>query len=192
MDLVFGSAGEMALAQRPTVAAGEPFEASLESAFSEYYPRIVKVLERMLGDSFEAEEVATETFLKLAAQRLPLSEYKNLGGWLYRTATRLGIDFVRAAERRRHYERTAAGELQTFDTPLEQVLRNDRVRAVRAALARLSPFQSQILVLRSHGLAYKELADALNIKATSVGALLARAQAAFEKAYRLAETGREK
>ena len=165
---------------------------SLEAAFFEYFPRIVRVLDRMFGNRAEAEEAAVDTFLKLSAERLPVEEYRNLGGWLYRTASRVGLDRLRAAERRRRYEQLAAREPQSGETPLDQVLRKEEVRAVRAALARLSPFQARILILRSEGLSYKELAEALDIKAVSVGTLLARAQAAFEKAYRKTAAGREK
>lgn len=166
-------------------------EASLEAAFFDYYPRVVQVLDRMLGNRFEAEEVAVETFLKLAEQRTALAEYRNLGGWLYRTATRLGIDFMRAAKRRRHYEEMAAREPRETDTPFDGVMRQDRMRAAREALARLNPVQAQLLMLRSQGLSYKELAEAMKVKPVSVGKLLERAQSAFEKAYRQAETRRQ-
>jgi RNA polymerase sigma-70 factor, ECF subfamily len=164
---------------------------NLEAAFHEYYPRIVQVLDRMLGNRFEAEEVAVETFLKFDSRQASAPGSRNLGGWLYRTATRLAIDFMRAAERRRRYEDMAAREPRSPDTPLDQVLRAEREHAARTALARLSPFQAQLLLLRSQGLSYKELADAMQIKAASVGTLLARAQSAFEKQLRKAEAGRE-
>ena len=166
-------------------------EAGLEAAFFDYYPRIVQVLDRMLGSRFEAEEVAVEAFLKLAGERTPLSQYQNLGGWLYRTATRLGIDFMRAAERRRHYEELAAREPHEADTPLEGVLRDERARSAREALARLSCFQAELLMLRSQGLSYKEVAALMKIHPGSVGKQLERAQAAFEKAYRKIEAGRQ-
>ena len=39
-------------------------------------------------------------------------------------------------------------------------------------------------MLRAEGLAYKELAEALGIHSGSVGTLLARAEAEFERRYR--------
>ncbi|MCX7668548.1 MAG: hypothetical protein N2439_00555, partial [Anaerolineae bacterium] len=59
--------------------------------------------------------------------------------------------------------------------------------AVRRALARLPQKQAQLLLLRYAGLSYRELADAMEMAPGSVGTLLARAEAAFEQAYR-AET----
>ncbi len=55
---------------------------------------------------------------------------------------------------------------------------------VREALARMKPAQAQLLILRHSGLSYQELAEALGVKASSIGTLLARAEAEFEKRYR--------
>ncbi|HWR54096.1 MAG TPA: sigma-70 family RNA polymerase sigma factor [Bryobacteraceae bacterium] len=158
-------------------------DSAFESIFFEYYPRVFAVLYRMLGDRAQAEELASDTFLKLSRQ--PPAPFENLGGWLYRTATRLGIDSLRAAHRRKRYETEAApGLLGSAADPLGDVLREERVRQVRATLANLKPIQAQILMLRSTGLSYKELSDTLGIRSTSVGRVLSRAEAAFEKAHR--------
>jgi RNA polymerase sigma-70 factor (ECF subfamily) len=165
-------------------AAAGAIEIALEGAFHEFYPRLIAILCRMLGERAQAEELASDTFLKLAQQPMRPEEYDNLGGWLYRTATRLGIDSLRAAERRRRYEHAAGAESVAPASPLDEMLRAERCASVRATLARLKPIQAQILMLRSSGLSYKELAQALDVKPTSVGRLLARAEAAFEKAWR--------
>jgi RNA polymerase sigma-70 factor (ECF subfamily) len=59
--------------------------------------------------------------------------------------------------------------------------------SVRKALAALSERQMQLLVLRQAGLSYRELALALGVAPGSIGTLLARAEAAFESAYRALE-----
>jgi RNA polymerase sigma-70 factor (ECF subfamily) len=184
---------EIALTMAPdTSAAGTASpEDGLAAAFHQYYPRIVEVLDRMLGNRFEAEELAVEAFLKFDNRRMPMATYENLGGWLYRTATHLAIDFMRAAETRRRYEEMAGRETRDTASPLDQALSAERFRLARAALARLKPFQAQLLTLRGQGLSYKELAEAMNIKPAGVGTLLARAQSAFEKEYRNAEAGRQ-
>jgi DNA-directed RNA polymerase specialized sigma24 family protein len=50
-------------------------------------------------------------------------------------------------------------------------------------LSLLKPAQAQLLILRSAGLSYKELADALEVKATSVGTMLNRAEEEFRDRY---------
>lgn len=160
-------------------------ESAFERVFSEYYGRIVSVVFRVVGDRARAEELASDTFLRLYQQPLEEGEYENLGGWLYRTATRLGIDSVRSASRRTRYEQQAGHDFAaTPDNPLDEVLRAERRREVHAALARLKPKQVQILTLRSSGLSYKEIADVFGVQVNCVGRLLARAEEAFEKAWR--------
>jgi RNA polymerase sigma-70 factor (ECF subfamily) len=159
-------------------------ESAFERVFSEYYARIVSVAYRVVGDRARAEELASDTFLRLYEQPLGEGEYQNLGGWLYRTATRLGIDSMRSAVRRTRYEQQAGPDLALHpENPLDEVLRGERRRQVQTALARLKPKQIQILTLRSSGLSYKEIAEALGVRINCVGRLLARAEAAFEKAW---------
>ena len=54
---------------------------------------------------------------------------------------------------------------------------------VRTTLARMRPRDAELLLLRSSGLSYEELAAALEVKSASVGTLLSRAQQAFRKEY---------
>jgi len=54
---------------------------------------------------------------------------------------------------------------------------------VRTVLAALKEQQAEILLLRSSGLSYDELAAALELNPSSVGTLLSRAQQAFRKEY---------
>ena len=57
-------------------------------------------------------------------------------------------------------------------------------RQVRAALALLKRREASLLALRYGGASYREIAETLGIAPTSVGTLLRRAEAAFERAYR--------
>jgi RNA polymerase sigma-70 factor (ECF subfamily) len=48
----------------------------------------------------------------------------------------------------------------------------------------LKPRDAQLLLLRSSGLAYRELAETVGVNPNSVGTLLARAEAEFERHFR--------
>jgi RNA polymerase sigma-70 factor (ECF subfamily) len=56
-------------------------------------------------------------------------------------------------------------------------------KQVRTVLARLDTRRAELLLLRSSGLTYDEVAAALALNPASVGTLLARAQQAFRKEY---------
>jgi RNA polymerase sigma-70 factor, ECF subfamily len=181
------SLSSVAGGERTTLAVESKWaESAFEELFLQYYDRIVAVLFRLVGDRARAEELANDVFVKL--YRYPLSPRPdaNVGGWLYRTATNLGIDALRAAARRRHYEQAAArGAAQTDSTPnpLDEILREERRNLVRAVLAALRPAHAQLLILRSSGLSYNQLAESLGVQRGSVGTMLARAEREFEKRY---------
>ncbi len=156
-----------------------------DGVFRAHYPRVVGLLARLTGDRGEAEEIASDVFCKLA-RRGPAGD-EDPAPWLYRVASNAGLDALRSGARRRRREETAAAErLRAEHQPsaLEDVLREERRARVREILAGLKPRDAQLLMLRAEGLAYKELAEALGIHGASVGTLLARAEAEFERRYR--------
>jgi len=159
-------------------------EADFQAIFQQHYARIVDILVRLLGDRAHADDVANDAFWRL--YRHPtLQADGNVGGWLYRTATHLGIDALRMSGRRRQHEE-AAGRTKQENIqagPLDDLLREERCRRVRQVLSLLKPAQAQLLILRSAGLSYKEIADALEVKATSVGTMLNRAEEEFRCRY---------
>jgi RNA polymerase sigma-70 factor, ECF subfamily len=159
-------------------------EADFRAVFLQHYARIVSILVRLLGDRSRAEEVANDAFWRLYRQPA-LQVDGNVGGWLYRTATNLGIDVLRSSVRRRQLEEAAghmANEL-TSDGPLQDLLRKEKCRRVREVLSLIKPAQAQLLTLRSCGFSYKELAEALEVKPTSIGTMLNRAEEEFRSRY---------
>jgi RNA polymerase sigma-70 factor (ECF subfamily) len=161
-------------------------ESAFQRLFVENYGRVVSVLHRLLADRAQAEELANDVFWRLYRQPwLRGNTDGRVGGWLFRTATNLGIDALRAAARRKHYEH-AAGQVRleaAAADPLHDVLQAEKRRRVRSTLARLKPAQARILILRSSGFSYSELAECLGVKRSSMGTLLARAEAQFQKRY---------
>jgi len=153
-----------------------------DALFREHYPRVVAMLARLTGDRGQAEEIASDAFCKLsrgeASSSLP---------WLYRVATNAGLDALRRNARRRQHEQAAHVESlrsAAADCALERILSEERRARVQAVLAEMKPRDAQLLVLRADGLAYRELAESLGVQASSIGTLLARAEAEFERKFR--------
>ena len=159
-------------------------EADFREIFQQHYARIVDILVRLLGDRGHADEIANDAFWRLYRQPT-LQTDGNVGGWLYRTAMNLGIDALRMSARRRQHEETAGRIAQENiqSGPLDDLLREETCRRVRRVLSLLKPAQAQLLILRSAGLSYKEIADVLEVKATGVGTMLNRAEEEFRNRY---------
>jgi len=152
----------------------------IETIFQAEYQKVARVIARVLRDPARAEELAVEVFLKWS--RNPKAHGENSSAWLYRVAVRAGLD-----ELRRETRRTRLGQLLPFvghsATPEEvRASREDQER-VRAVLAAIQPRQAELLILRSQGLSYDELASGLDLKPASIGTFLNRAEQTFRKEY---------
>jgi RNA polymerase sigma-70 factor, ECF subfamily len=161
-------------------------QAAFDALFQRYYPRIYQVLYRLVGD--EADDLAQETFMRLYA-RPPENPATDLAAWLYQVATRLGYNALRSAQRQRAH-RDLLGRLTGGSgwQPAEQDPENwteerETARRVRETLAQLGQREATLLVLRTSGLSYAEIARTVGVSPGSVGTLLARAERAFERKY---------
>ena len=162
------------------MSAAEAARNDFEALFRTYYSRLARLLYRVTGDAARAEEIAAEAFWRL--YRRPPRSNDNVEGWLYRTGVRLALDRLKQERRRARYEALAA-VFRSVPGPYKAVEDRERATRVRRALAALKPKNVLLIVLRSEGLSYGELAAALRLNPGSVGTLLARAEEAFRKEY---------
>jgi len=159
-------------------------EAEFNRLFLEHYSQITAAAFRLVEDTGEAEELASEAFWKL--WQSPPRSSENVLGWLYRVVVNLGYNRLRSARRRNLHETSAILDAlaasQSDELPAEIERRQDR-QQVRAILARLPERDVQLLILHALEMPYKEIAAALRINPNSVGTLLARAEHKFENLY---------
>lgn len=177
--------------QSRTARSAQESEA-FDLCFQQNWGPICEVLYRLTGDMHEAEDLALETFLQLY-EHPPLDD-RNLGGWLYRTATNRGLNALRAQKRRKYYENQAVRETDNYENEDRQQMDPARVvekaqerQRVRMVLGGMKPRSAMLIVLRHSGLAYNEIAAALEIAPGSVGTLLVRAEREFAKRYKALE-----
>ena len=185
-------AEEFALNPADAASNGDSRSAAwVEVLFRAHYARITSMLARLTGDRGQAEEIAADVFHKLSKRPALLEGRDDLTAWMYRVATNAGFDALRTNSRRRKYEQAAGvngihamAPNHTQDSALDEMLRQERCARVRSVLSDMKPREAQLLLLRSSGLAYREVAQTLGIQPGSVGTLLARAEAEFERRFR--------
>ena len=188
MDVVLRGVQPEEITLQPAAVppAGGRGAQSVESLFREHYARMVGMLARLTGDRAHAEEVAADVFHKLSQRPELLAGQDDLTAWMYRVATNAGLDAVRTNTRRRKREEVAGLDAHAPAPPdaLDSMLREERRTRVREVLESLKPREAQLLLLRANGLAYRELAQTLGVEPGSVGTMLARAEAEFERRFR--------
>ena len=153
----------------------------LDTLFRAHYERIARVIGRVIHDHARAEELAVEVFLKWWQN--PRAQGEHAEGWLYRTAVRGALDELRRQTRRGRFERLLGFGREAPPTPEHLYAVTVEQQNVRAVLGSLRRREAELLVLRSQGLSYQEIASALEVNPTYVGSLISRAQEAFRKEY---------
>lgn len=173
---------------RPMKLSKSESNRSFESIFHEYWNSIHRLLARMVIDPAEAEDLALETFYRLYKYRTSQFETLNIRAWLYKVATNLALQSIRGFKRREQYEiragRDALIEANEDQPPKILAEKEDRYH-VRMALGQMKSRQAELLIMRYSGMAYKDIAAALDLSPTSIGPLLLRAEREFEQCYRM-------
>lgn len=184
------SAKDVALMPSPWARSeGHAQEAQFEIAFRDHCEGLYRFLFGLVGSRHEAEDLAQEAFLRLYSHDFAAERQHNPRAWLYRVAVNLAHNARRGEQRRAGRETRAEARepgMSPVD-PADVALRRSERETVRRALGRLRARQVRLLLLRHSGLSYKELAEVEGIAPTSVGTLLARAEAAFAAVYAAGE-----
>ncbi len=167
-----------------------------EAIFLEHWPRVYGLLLRLVGDRAEAEDLALDAFLRLYQREgvnpsaAKVKDDFNVGGWLHRVATNLGLNAIRGWKRRQRYELESGKADITSSapaSPAEIYAAGEERQRVRLILSQMEPRQAQLLILRHSGRSYKEIAAALDVSVASIGTLLGRAESEFARRYRAAD-----
>ena len=152
----------------------------VQSAFRLHYPALYRFALRFSGDPDAAEDLVQEAFVRLLEQDLPDDEVRP---WLFVVTGNLARDRSRKRSRRRRLLEQHPPAPVRPEPPEVSAERAERIAAVRAVLQELSERDRTILLMREEGFRYAEIADAIGVKHTSVGALVARALRRFSAAW---------
>lgn len=158
---------------------------AFEGLFRAEYARVVGIAHRVLADEAEAEDVAQEVFVSFYRAHPANAPYGP--AWLHAAAAHAALNALRGRDRRTRREAAQAMPVDATtagDDPAEIVAASETRDEVRAVLARLPERSAAMLALRYAGLSYAEIAAALDVRASSVGTLLRRAEDAFRRELR--------
>ena len=144
------------------------------AAFEPIRPRLIRVAYRMLGSVADAEDVVQEAFIRwLKAER---NEVREPEGFLIRTVTRLCLDVLKSARRRRE---TYVGPW--LPEPVVEaeadMLDDDVTLPLLLALERLSPLERAAFILHDvFGVGFAEIGETIGKDAAACRQLASRAR----------------
>ena len=149
-----------------------------DALYDEVFPPLYRYCHRLTGDPDVAEDVAQEAFVRLLDRRV-IGERPALRVWLFKVATHLIRDRWRVSENRRRLLQINPVTPGGTPDPEQALERGEDVASVRSALAQLDARDRELLLMREEGFSYKDMAESVGVRATSIGTLLARAQKRF-------------
>lgn len=176
------------------MTATEPPDRAVEfeALFRAQQRRLWGLVYRLTGSAEDADDVVQESFVRLVAQP-PASPIAELGPWLKRVATNLGIDALRRRRRRNYIGPWLPSPVDTSDLDLvdaqpsaspDPEARYGLIESVTfaflLAIEVLSPRQRAVLLLRDVlGCSARETADLIGASEGNVRVLHLRARTAL-------------
>lgn len=161
-----------------SAAAGDA--ASFGLLYDRHFPTVYRYAFLRARDRMEAEDVTSETFIRALRFLHRYEPRAPFAAWLVRIARNVLIDRARRESRREIRERAFA----TPDVvdPEREALARGEARELRAALARLSELQRDVLILRYFaGLSTEEISAAIGKGASTIRGIQHRAIAALRR-----------
>ncbi|HXH59747.1 MAG TPA: sigma-70 family RNA polymerase sigma factor [Fimbriimonadaceae bacterium] len=155
-------------------------EAAMGALIARHRVRLVRVAANVLRDSFEAEDVTQEAFLKAFREIHKLRDDKAFSGYIYRICVRLCMDRLRSRKT----------ESLVIDKPEPSKGAQIETRVVvEDLLGEMTPELRLTLVLREmEQLSYEEVAEMMNVPVGTVRSRLHTARERFRNLW-LAATG---
>jgi RNA polymerase sigma-70 factor, ECF subfamily len=157
--------------------------AALELLFHRYADRVYGFAYGMLHAREDAEEVVTETFIRVFRFAGEFRAEGSFHSWLFRIAKRLCLDRLRQPK-------LVTLPLQEWDQPEDDIFEEERDRSdmrqlVRQALSCLSEDYRAVLIMRDvQGLSNREVAEAIGKSEVAAKSLHHRARRALRDALR--------
>ena len=154
------------------------FMSETERLFEQHSAALYRFARVLLHQPEDAEDVVQVAFVKLIEHLSRGGDRTNLRAWLFTVTANLARDRIRARRRWMPWE-----DAEEPRVPAETTLAAaDPQREFLTIAYTLAPRDRMLLALRAQGLSYREIADAAQIKPSSVGQLLARALSKWKKA----------
>jgi RNA polymerase sigma-70 factor (ECF subfamily) len=146
---------------------------SAAAAFDPLRPRLTRIAYRMLGSVADAEDVVQDAFLRwLAADRGAVREPQ---AWLSRVVTRLCLDVLKSARRKREVY-VGPWLPEPVFTPEEDAV-DDVTLPLMLALERLSPLERAAFLLHDvFGVGFDEIAETIGRDEAAARQLASRAR----------------
>ena len=158
--------------------------ADLREVFIEHYGSLFGFAYRMLGDTYDAEDIVQEAFIRLAQQGTRNEDPCVLRRWLFVVTRNLCISHYRASFYRRTMQLDEGVAVETSQlNPRAQAVRREQRDIIKRAVLDLPPSLREVIILREYeDLSYSEIAEVVGCSVGTVKSRIARAREVLRSA----------
>lgn len=166
---------------------GDRIEA-FDSFYKDLFATIYRYAFRLVGNSQDADELTQESFTRLYDFLADGSDVRNPKLLIYRIVHNVCLNFLKRQKMLVKIMGRPIDVSLSFHTNEEESLqKEERAALVRQALKGLPQRDQRCLLFYQDGFSYAEIAEAVGIKKTSVGKILARALERLSREIRQGE-----
>lgn len=168
--------------------------AAFEELIAAYQKKVLNLAFRMLGNSADAEDAAQDIFVRVFKAIPNFNEESKFSTWLYKVSTNVCLDLLRRRKRQNVNNTVSINQYSSDEeeyelpvedkapTPYEQAQKSEAMRALERALDQLGEEQKAVIVMRDiNGLAYEEIAEAMNCSLGTIKSRINRSRLALRK-----------
>ncbi|UOR10567.1 RNA polymerase sigma factor SigW [Halobacillus amylolyticus] len=169
-------------------------QSAFEDIVSFYQNKVYYICYRMIGNAYEAEDLAQEAFIRAYTNIHTFDERRKFSTWLYRIATNLTIDRIRKKKPDYYLDAEVRGTdgLDMYSqlaidqaSPEEEVESLELQSYIHREILALPPKYRSVIVLRYlDELALQEIAEILDIPVGTVKTRVHRGREALRKRLR--------
>ncbi|SDK21501.1 sigma-70 family RNA polymerase sigma factor [Sediminibacillus albus] len=155
---------------------------SLDTIYRSYMIDIYRYLLSLCGDSYLAEDIVQETFLRAFLYIEDINNINNIKPWLFSVAYHTFVDVKRKAKFNVIKEDYFFGNIMQMDSPEKKVILKKQVQEIRQIINKMKEKQKHaILLVDFHQLSYQEAATVMSVNVPHLKVLLFRARKAVVK-----------
>lgn len=151
-------------------------QSAFDEIFREWYPRLVLIADRLVGERQVAEDLAQEVFLELWRRRESLALETTVHAYLLQSVRNRSLNHLRHAHVRRKSVPDVV-EMAGSSMPADaEAVAAELAVAIQGAMDALSPRCREVFQMsRERGLKYSEIATQLGISVKAVEAQMGKA-----------------
>ena len=137
--------------------------AAFDELYRRYERRLFAYIVRQLGDRSEAEDVYHEAFMAVLKERRSARELSSFKAWIFQVARNLCRNRQRARDRNRRAVASESGVLASSPHAEQLIAEHEAQLILQQAAMQLPEPMADLYRLRTAGLSYDEIAEALDI-----------------------------